>query len=49
MIHILNENPFGTDHNKLQISWKNNQVFVDSEFVKTCDELVIDVRDARCN
>ena len=36
-----NENTFRTDHNKPQISWEKKLGFVDSEFVKTCDELVI--------
>ena len=31
-----------TDQNKRQISWKKNSSFVDSGFVKTCDELVIE-------
>ena len=31
-----------TDQNKQQISWKKNSGFVDSGFVKTCDELDIE-------
>ena len=31
--------------NRRQISLKKKSSFVDSGFVKTCDELVIDVRD----
>ena len=38
---FLNENPFRTDQTKQQISWKKYSGFVDSEFVKTCDELVL--------
>ena len=38
---FLNANPFRKDQSKQQISWKNSG-FVDSEFVKTCDELVIE-------
>ena len=34
----LNENPFRKDKNK---RYGKTSVFVDSEFVKTCDELVI--------
>ena len=37
---FLNENVFRTDQYKPQISWKNSS-FIDSGFVKTCDELVI--------
>ena len=39
---FLCENPFRTDQSKQQISWGKNSVFVDSGFVKTCNELVID-------
>ena len=38
---FLYENPFRRDQSKRQISWKNS-VLADSEFVKTCDELVIE-------
>ena len=34
-----NENPFRTDQNKRQVSWEKKSGFVDSGFVKTCDEL----------
>ena len=34
------ENFFRADQNK-QISWEKKSGFIDSEFVKTCDELVI--------
>ena len=40
---FLNENPYSIDQNKRPISWGEKSVFVDSEFVKTCDELVIDL------
>ena len=50
---FLKENPFRTDQNKRQISICANfiekiQVFVDSGFVKTCDELVIDSMERPC-
>ena len=37
---FLAENPFWKDQNKRQILWKNSS-FVDSGFVKICNELVI--------
>ena len=40
LFRFLNENPL-TDQNKQQISWKKKSGFIDSGFVKTCDELVI--------
>ena len=39
---FLNENSLRTDQIKLQISLKKKSGFVDSRFVKTCDELVIE-------
>ena len=41
LFRFLYENPFRTDQSKRQISWEKNSGFVDSGFVKTCDELVI--------
>ena len=35
-----NENSFNKDQSKQQISWGKTSGFVDSEFVKTCDEFV---------
>ena len=37
----LNENLNGRNQIKWQMSWKKKSDFVDSGFVKTCDELVI--------
>ena len=44
---ILNESPFQTNQNNQQISWENKSGFVDSGFVKTCDELVIGSMEER--
>ena len=40
---FLDENPFRTGPNKREI-YGNNSGFVDSGFVKTCDELVLDCK-----
>ena len=40
LFYFLNEKPFRTNQSKRQISWKKSG-FVDSGFVKTCDEFVI--------
>ena len=40
----VNENQFRTDQSKRHISWKKISGFVDSGFVKTCDERVIGVK-----
>ena len=45
---FLNENPFRTDQNKRKLSLKKKSGFVDTEFVKTCDELVIDSMERPC-
>ena len=39
---FLNENPYKKDHNNWQILWGKKSHFVDSGFVKTCDELAIE-------
>ena len=41
LVLFLNENPFKTDQSKRQIFMEKTSGFVDSGFVKTCDELVI--------
>ena len=41
LFHLKNESPFRTDLSKRQILWKKKSGFVDSGFVKKCNELVI--------
>ena len=38
----LNKNPFRTDQNKGKFRGEKKLGFIDSGFVKTCDELVIE-------
>ena len=40
---FLNANPLRRDHRKRKISWKKKSGFANSEFLKTCDELVIEL------
>ena len=44
MIHALNENPYRTGQNKRPIFIEKKIRFRKSGFVKTCDELIIDLQ-----